>query len=711
MCFAIRSKSRSWWISPNPDSTQKVPISDAHTAVLTPGRQSDTFSRAGRSTARGDSMHRHFFILVACLGLGAGALPVEPSTAAEPARVVLVAGTASTPNAAEQRYSKNTARRMARWLADAGIAHRESDDDGVIAGSLGGASVAILPYNPTPPQRELIRLDAFVRRGGKLIVCYGADPTLARIMGLQLGSYSAAPGQRTGFRFLEPAPAGVPLRVAQASNNIRPAYPADDRGRVIAVWEDAARRPTRDPAWTQSPAGLWMSHILLDDDSRAKGRMLLGLVALCDPAAWRSAAARYRAFDGAFGSFASFADASRAISSQAAGSGSADSAGPLLSAAGSAYAGFQQLCAAGRYAAAIPAAQRAQDLLGQAYGAAQPPRTRELRGVWDSSGRGLYPGDWNRTCRLLAGHGVTAIFPNVARGGTAHYASRLLQPSDIAQADGDQLAACVAASQKFGLDVHAWVFCWNMDGADAGELARLRREGRLQVNAQGTTLNWLCPSHPANRARQLGVISEIASGYDVDGIHLDYIRYPGSDACFCATCRAQFQADIGQTVSGWPASVRSGRLAPRFRQWRRERISLFVARAAAQIREIHPGIRLSAAVYGFYPGCADSIGQDWGTWMARGDLDFACPMDYTESLTEFRSWLDRQSAIPGGRPRIYPGLGVTAAESHLDPIQTIDQIRALRNAGFPGFVLFDLSRTLEDETLPALSLGISRSSP
>ena len=130
----------------------------------------------------------------------------------------------------------------------------------------------------------------------------------------------------------------------------------------------------------------------------------------------------------------------------------------------------------------------------------------------------------------------------------------------------------------------------------------------------------------------------------------------------------------------------------------------FVAQVAAQIREIRPGVRLSAAVYGYYPGCADTIGQDWGAWLKAGYVDFVCPMNYTPDLAKFESMLRSQVQATGAAGRLYPGLGVTATESRLNALQVGEQIRAVRDANCGGFALFDLNMVLRNEVLPILSL-------
>ncbi len=89
-------------------------------------------------------------------------------------------------------------------------------------------------------------------------------------------------------------------------------------------------------------------------------------------------------------------------------------------------------------------------------------------------------------------------------------------------------------------------------------------------------------------------------------------------------------------------------------------------------------------------------------------MDYVCPMNYTEDMRLFRTYIDGQLALAGGAStQVIPGIGVTAAESQLDAVQTIDQIRIARRAGAGGFVLFDLCGELERDVLPLLVRGVT----
>jgi uncharacterized lipoprotein YddW (UPF0748 family) len=162
-------------------------------------------------------------------------------------------------------------------------------------------------------------------------------------------------------------------------------------------------------------------------------------------------------------------------------------------------------------------------------------------------------------------------------------------------------------------------------------------------------------------------------------------------------------------VSDWPAAVQDGgALRDRWVAWRAEQITGFVRQARERLRARYPNVQLSAAVYQRYPSCRDALGQDWGRWIAEGLVDFVAPMNYTEDLLNFRTVTREQLALPRARGKVYPVIGITSSDSQLTADQVIDQIRAARELGTDGFLLYQLSTTLRDEALPALRLGITR---
>ncbi|NQT38269.1 MAG: family 10 glycosylhydrolase, partial [Planctomycetes bacterium] len=345
------------------------------------------------------------------------------------------------------------------------------------------------------------------------------------------------------------------------------------------------------------------------------------------------------------------------------------------------------------------------DQLAEAYLLAQPSRAKEGRAWWNHSGTGAYTGDWERTARELSDAGFNMVLPNMLWGGLAHYPSDLLPRSGTFREHGDQVAQCVAACRKHGIEVHVWKVNYNMSNAPRDFVAKMRTAGRTQVSADGQPDDWLCPSHPENIRLETDSMLEVARKYDVDGIHFDYIRYPGSRNCFCDGCRGRFESERGERVAQWPADCYSGALKETYTDWRCRQITKLVAAVHAQGKKLRPDLKISAAVFGSYPDCRRSVAQDWPVWVEAGYLDFICPMDYTESDLYFRTLVANQLRLVGGRIPVYPGIGATASRVSLSADRVVGQIHHARSLGAAGFTIFNLHRGTIDGIAPGVGLG------
>jgi uncharacterized lipoprotein YddW (UPF0748 family) len=357
------------------------------------------------------------------------------------------------------------------------------------------------------------------------------------------------------------------------------------------------------------------------------------------------------------------------------------------------------------FPAAAEKLHQARGLLVEAYLRAEPGKAREGRAFWNHSGTGAYPGDWHRTAKELARAGFNMIVPNMLWAGRAHYASDVLPRSETFAQYGDQVAQCVAAAHHHGLEVHVWKVNYNLSGAPGEFVARLRREGRTQVSAAGGPIDWLCPSHPLNFRLELDSMLEVARKYEVDGLHFDYIRYPDGEHCYCQGCRSRFEADSGRKVINWPHDCSAGPRREEYGRWRCAQITRLVEVVSREAKQLRPGIKISAAVFGAYPSCRQSVGQDWVAWVRSGYLDFLCPMDYTESDLSFAGLVAGQLELVGARVPVYPGIGATASRSSLTPDQVLGQIRQARGLGAAGFTIFNLDRETIGSIAPAVGLG------
>ena len=320
-------------------------------------------------------------------------------------------------------------------------------------------------------------------------------------------------------------------------------------------------------------------------------------------------------------------------------------------------------------AAAHKARTAAKNAALREYALKQVPKVGELHATWDHSGCGLYPGNWAKTMRVLKESRVTDLFVNVAGAGFAHYKSAVLPRSRTFSQEGDQLAACLAAAAGTGIRVHAWIMAFSATRGSPDALERFAKKGwRLKLQS-GKLSEYLDPANPEVRAYILSAVSEMQTAYPVAGIHLDFVRWGEG------TVRPK---NAAEAVSGFVAEARRRVKRPKW---------------------------LTAAVYGKYPACVTSVGQDWRGWLDMNLVDYVVPMDYTESQAKFLELLAMQAMKRSHARRTIVGIGVTANESRLDARQVIDQIVMTRRFGFAGNALFDLDATLESRILPFLRLG------
>jgi uncharacterized lipoprotein YddW (UPF0748 family) len=316
---------------------------------------------------------------------------------------------------------------------------------------------------------------------------------------------------------------------------------------------------------------------------------------------------------------------------------------------------------------------------------------------------------WDAAIKQLADNGFTAIFPNMLWGGVAFYPSELLPVAGAVTAENDEVAKCLAACRKYGIQIHVWKVNWNTGHqAPASFLDQLRRSGRLQVSSAGREEPWLCPSHPENQKLEIDSMVEVARRYAVDGLHFDYIRYPDGDHCYCASCRERFERAAGAAVAKWPGDVRpNGPQRQRWLDWRRDNISTVVREVSRQARQVRPGVKLSAAVFRNWASDRDSVGQDWKLWCERGWLDFVCPMDYTPSDVQLGNWITSQQRWAGQTP-CYPGLAVFEHGRRLPFDHTLQQILLTRRYQTGGFLVFDYGDVHAHGLLPLLGQGATR---
>jgi len=564
-----------------------------------------------------------------------------------------------------------------------------------------GYRVAILPYNGSITDGEALALERFVAGGGKLIVFYGLHPRLASLLGigdLREASANGRPGalDRISLHAGQDEPIyGLPATLHQGSQVATAFRAASPDTRIIGHWSGSGRPP----AVSLNARGVFVGHVLRAPAPEA-GRLLLALIGHWLPEVWSPAVRRAIVSSAAIGRYATGAELSGAVGALPADwpgvavmRRAADEASALRTEAA-------RLAEQERYTAALDRCAQAAAALAAAYPALFPPREGELRGVWIQNPFAI--ADWGATCRELSRAGLNAVFVNMGNAGLAYYPSAHLPTDPRVAAQGDQVRRVLRACRRAGLELHVWRMDLRLSGNDAA-LEEIQHSGRAAVSSDGRPTNWLCPSQPANRRLELEAMLELARTYGVDGLHLDYIRYPDASYCYCTHCRWAFEQQRGHGVGEWPRDVLGGgELRAAWLGFRRETITSLVRDVSREVHAVRPETRLSAAVYPDWPGARDNIGQDALAWVEARLLDFVCPMDYTPKTAYLGELVRKQAEAVGGRIPIYVGLG---AWRHPDAVTFVDQVQAAREVGADGFVAFSYENPQVRDFLTAAGRG------
>jgi uncharacterized lipoprotein YddW (UPF0748 family) len=368
-----------------------------------------------------------------------------------------------------------------------------------------------------------------------------------------------------------------------------------------------------------------------------------------------------------------------------------------------------------------------------ALGAAVAPPTgaarSEVRALWVTRGSLASPESIASLVRSASASGFNTLLVQVRGRGDAFYASRLEPRAEVLAgqpAAFDPLGAVTALAHERGLRVHAWI---NVNlissGADlpasrqhlvythpdwlmvpralAFELARTDPKspeyvGRLArwTRTMSSTIEgiYVSPVHPAAVDHLVRVVDDIVSSYELDGIHLDYVRYPSSDFDYSRSSLVAFRKAIDADMT--PAErARFGlrdaselvgatdAFPGRWADFRRSRLNALVMRLHTLVQARRPAMVLSAAVYPDPMEAAGARLQDWRMWLDNQLIDVVCPMVYTPDASVFASQIASVRQLATGSP-VWAGIGAYRLSSS----QTIANIRTARRLGADGVVLF-----------------------
>ena len=248
----------------------------------------------------------------------------------------------------------------------------------------------------------------------------------------------------------------------------------------------------------------------------------------------------------------------------------------------------------------------------------------------------------------------------------------------------DPLAFAIEECHKRGMECHAWFVTFPL-GADKkvkemGKNSVVKKHPKLCKKHEG---NWyLDPGVPETSDYILSLVKELVNGYDIDGVHFDYIRYPEQAKSF------PDKTTYSKAKTKVPLD-----------SWRRENINKMVYRIYDWVKSVKPWVQVSSSPLGKYnripkvPNAGwtayESVYQDPCQWLKAGKQDMIVPMMYYLHKNFF-PFVDNWVGNSNGR-LVVPGLGayrLLKDEGDWAQTDVTDQIDYSRFFGANGCAFF-----------------------
>lgn len=324
---------------------------------------------------------------------------------------------------------------------------------------------------------------------------------------------------------------------------------------------------------------------------------------------------------------------------------------------------------------------------------AQPKR--EVRAVWITTNHQLDwpPKTYNPEIQKkslieildnLKSKNFNTIYFQVRSQGTVFYKSKYEPWSQYLTGklgqfpNYDPLQFVIEEAHKRNLEVHAWLNVLKIKSGDGplqftelSHIALMRPDWVRKYKEQNSFSYWLDPGLPDVRDYLKNLCIEIVENYDVDGIHLDYIRYPGID----------FDDSLSYQIFGMNKSLAD---------FRRENINQLVSEIYDTLTTIKPTLKIGSAPIGIYENLSDARGlegknslfQDAREWLKRKKHDYIVPQIYWHTNTNpkfvslVRDWMRNSS----GR-HVIIGIGAYNPSVAKEIENQIEITRSLNSAG------------------------------
>lgn len=281
-------------------------------------------------------------------------------------------------------------------------------------------------------------------------------------------------------------------------------------------------------------------------------------------------------------------------------------------------------------------------------------QSSQINGVWITRWELYSKDNIEKTVEGLHRAHVTDAFVQVYGSGYAFFNSSI---APVKYSDFDPLAHFISQCSMYGIRVHAWInllYMWDRRDMTEDDKHILNRYPEsVMTDKNGVSLLeysidrlkkrniegiYVSPASDIVNDYVYLIIEEIASNYPVDGIHLDYCRFPGREFIYDVFLRTQFQKIY--TIEPFNINTENTRrifgkdddIKRIWEEFPKYILNDLIRRLYADLKDINPNMQLSAAVIADVNRASGDFYQNWWMWLNDGYLDFAVMMAYSSNL-------------------------------------------------------------------------------
>ena len=332
-----------------------------------------------------------------------------------------------------------------------------------------------------------------------------------------------------------------------------------------------------------------------------------------------------------------------------------------------------------------------------------------VKAVWVTRWACASPVDVEQLFEDLKPLGINTVFFQVRGACDALYRSSYEPWSDVLTGylgknpGWDPLQTAIDHGHRQGMEIHAWINifpAWQV--SETGQRppttvplhVMLMQPAWLARSADGESMPlekdqakhnyaYLSPTHPGAQDHIQKVVEDMVQRYDIDGLHLDYVRFPDSSYSYDYMSRSLYLRTLSEDTLSYA-------------EWRRRNLTEFVGTLAYTARLVKPKIKVSAAVWQKIESGRTQYFQDGIEWMRRGYVDMLVPMIYTTGLDSFEQRLKAYSDSVGPE-NVVAGMG-PYLEGFTDSI-FVAELEIARTYGVRGISILNSDYALQYSSL------------